>query len=486
MKVGVAIRISCLFNLALHTLAQIRVMAPASLVQNFKDSQGRIDGSTATFGAPFYGERLLGRLVWADPGNHSHCRKDDYHVPRPEEIKHGSYGEVRLIHIIMVRRGKCSFVTKVRIAREKGAHAVIIVDKEDSKLESSDIQRIIVADDGYGDKVKIPSMLISRKDGALLIDAARRSTPQVIVELAWDVPTGHVVIMDLWMSSASRDSQKFLKEFKDKRLALNEAVKFVPHYHVFGMQSAVDYNNLCWANDAQYCTEDPDGSGPITGKMVLEEDIRQLCIHERTKVTRISLDDMEKGRQPVEYAEKFWMYVEKFADECPIDGPEDDPEHAFGTICSERVQHDVGINDDLFDDVKKCYRETQLEKLKAERENIAWSPHALRINGWRYSGTMDADLVTRAVCAGFVKQPKACEDLVQPINPYVDEQVVEEDTGVGLGTFVTALLVIAGITGSALLLYKRSLTRHIHSALREEVMLEVQAQMDSYKPCPSS
>jgi len=32
----------------------------------------------------------------------------------------------------MVRRGKCSLTTKVKVAYEKGAHAVLIVDLEDS------------------------------------------------------------------------------------------------------------------------------------------------------------------------------------------------------------------------------------------------------------------------------------------------------------------------------------------------------------------
>lgn len=468
-------------GLLLRGWAQIRVMAPDTLVNEFKDTKGRIEGSTATFGAPFYGERLLGRLVWGDSKNNdTHCLDSDYDVPRPDEVTHGNYKEVRLIHIVMVRRGKCSFVTKVKVARKKGAHAVIIVDKENSALTSNDIRRIIVADDGYGDNVDIPSMLISKQDGQSLINAAK--TGQVIVELAWDVPTNHVVIMDLWMSSADREGQRFLKEFSPKRKALNEAVKFVPHFHVFSMQSATDYNNLCTATDAKFCAEDPDGSGPITGKDVLDEDIRQLCIHETTKVKRTNLDDIRMGKvfATVEYAQAFWDYVERFAEACPLDADSEDSR--FGEACSERLMGRVGIN---IDKVKKCVRESKIDKLKHERENIAWSPRALRINGWRYSGTLDADLVTRAICAGFVKQPKECATLVEPVNPWKNDQPRDDDQGVGLSTFILALCVVAGITLAGLLLYKRSLTKHIHTTLREEVMLEVQAQMDTYKQLPS-
>jgi len=305
------------------------------------------------------------------------------------------------------------------------------------------------------------------------------------VEMAWAVPTNHVVIMDLWMSSASRETQRFLKEFSKNRKALNEAIKFVPHYHVFGMNAAQDYNNLCTSVDAQFCAEDPDGSGPITGRDVLEEDIRQLCIHEVTKVKRINLDDSAAGHAMVEYAEQFWHYVETLPDSCPLAGPDGSelpPDDRFGSACSERLMSSIGID---IDKVKRCVRRTSNEKLTHERENIAWSPRALRINGWRYSGSLESDLVTRAICAGFVKQPDVCASLVEPVDPFKYDVPAEGPPGVGLGTFVMALLAVAGITLAGLLLYKRSLTRHIHTTLREEVMLEVQAQMDTYKQLPA-
>ena len=40
----------------------------------------------------------------------------------------------------------------------------------------------------------------------------------MVVELAWDLPTDQVVTMDMWMSSASIESNKFLKEIRDPDL----------------------------------------------------------------------------------------------------------------------------------------------------------------------------------------------------------------------------------------------------------------------------
>eukprot|EP00932_Pfiesteria_piscicida_P000233 SRR837773.10225.p2 GENE.SRR837773.10225~~SRR837773.10225.p2 ORF type:complete len:407 (-),score=159.26 SRR837773.10225:4-1188(-) len=384
--------------------------------------------------------------------------------------------EVKPLHIVIVRRGQCSFVTKVRVAQAKGAHAVIIVDKEDSTLTAKDIRRIIVADDGYGQTVEIPSMLVSKDEGNRLIEAVKAGQ-QVIVELAWDVPTDHVVVVDQWMSSASMETFKFLKDWTPKREALNEVIKFVPHYHVFGMQASSDYNDLCTDMQAQYCAEDPDGSGPVSGSMVLDEDIRQLCIHERYKVVR---DPVTPGMSThkVEYAKEYWTYVSRYLDqnECPLDGTE--PEHRFGKECSERLMRQIGIDVQMIDN---CARSTRDAKLKQQREDVAWSPRALRINGWRYSGALDADLVTRAICAGFITQPQACKTLTEPMHPVLQKIYQTTTTGVSIWSFFSTLMVIVGLAACALFLYKKSLTNHIHSTLREEVMLEVQAQMDSYK-----
>merc|ERR1712190_55207 len=152
------------------------------------------------------------------------------------------------------------------------------------------------------------------EDGARLIEAAKR-TP-VVSELKWDIPTNHVVEMDLWMSSGSQASMKFPKDFSSRRKAMNQVVKFTPHYQVFSMPSTdpAIYRDLCSDTTGKYCTEDPDGSGPITGKEVLEEDVRQLCIHEMTKVPRTSLADLQAGKTMVEFAAQYWAYVEMFAE----------------------------------------------------------------------------------------------------------------------------------------------------------------------------
>jgi len=62
--------------------------------------------------------------------------------------------------IVLLDRGQCSFVTKVRHAQDAGAIAVIIMDNI-----NEDISKIVLSDDGNGAGIKIPSVMISKKDG---------------------------------------------------------------------------------------------------------------------------------------------------------------------------------------------------------------------------------------------------------------------------------------------------------------------------------
>jgi len=287
--------------------------------------------------------------------------------------------------------------------------------------------------------------------------------------------------VDLWMSSASRDSQKFIKDFAPARKILNDVVKFTPHYHVFSADPALGgYSGLCWDHEANYCAEDPDGSGLVTGKAVLEEDVRQLCIHEKYRVPRTRHG--ENGDRPtVMYSEQFWDYVSELPEKCPVDHK--DPAQRFGTVCAENLMLSLKID---VPTIQQCIATTATDKLDHERQNKAWSPRALRVNGWRYKGMLDADLVTRAVCSGFIHRPDECETLLNPRDPTDKYKGVDsKPQGVSFGTIVYSGTIILALVAVTFCLYRRFIEKRMRTQIQEEVMLEVHNQMASYKQLAS-
>lgn len=77
---------------------------------------------------------------------------------------------------ILADRGGCSFVTKVRNMEDAGAAVGIVIDNSEE-----DIQNVVMKDDGTGAGIRIPSMLISKKDGNILIDFIKTASKEEIM-----------------------------------------------------------------------------------------------------------------------------------------------------------------------------------------------------------------------------------------------------------------------------------------------------------------
>lgn len=80
------------------------------------------------------------------------------------KIHHGK--EITSATFILVERGgDCSFTTKVRNVEDAGASLAIIIDNKDEELDT-----VNMADDGAGSGIRIPSMLISKRDGQRIVE----------------------------------------------------------------------------------------------------------------------------------------------------------------------------------------------------------------------------------------------------------------------------------------------------------------------------
>lgn len=274
---------------------QIRLHSPESLVNEVFNRQakpGYIQGSTATFGAPYYGLRVMGRIIYAPSHGNDYCTEDDYHLPDTvtaspysasdigEAVDHTSENsgenhvaeghadtERRQINIVLIKRGesKCRFTRKVQVAeKHKNAHAVIVVDRK--RNSHRDVTKLIMSDEnGFGNSIKIPSILINWNDGEKLIHELEANGNDVIADLQWDIPVNNIVTMDVWMSASSREATDFLIGFKDAAEQLAYNLKVVPHYHIFSLPSGQDFENMCTSREGTYCAEDPDGGGPVSG-----------------------------------------------------------------------------------------------------------------------------------------------------------------------------------------------------------------------------
>ena len=101
-------------------------------------------------------------------------------------------------YILMVDRGGCTFVQKVRNAQRSGAAGVIIADNtclcsagdscHSDPGTDCETREPIMADDGSGADISIPSFLMFKQD-ADPIKAEVMANHPVRIEMAWSLPS---------------------------------------------------------------------------------------------------------------------------------------------------------------------------------------------------------------------------------------------------------------------------------------------------------
>jgi hypothetical protein len=425
-------------------MATIKVYSPNSLRSEFEDryQDGVIKSSLANFGNPPYGSKLLGHLFKPPHDSMFAC---DPLPPMSWNIE-----DQYTAPVLLIKRGQCTFDIKVRHAQEIGARVVIVYD---DRPENVDL--VIMGDSGQGGNLFIPSLLISNEDGTLLSDAL--DNPQnanlIALTIEFDLPkTPDTINYEVWLSSSHLDFRSFLAGFADIGGSFSKEIAvFTPHYVLFYCYSCKTAGYTREEPDClgggRYCAPDPDQSGPLTGRDIVLEDLRQLCVYQLTEIDK-------------NY--KTWFnYIRHFNDTCAA---------GITTACSEEALDRADIETA---EVKECIaRSVQGSNvnlhdntlLAAERKvwessGIAFYP-SITINNQTYRGDFEADEVKAALCASYNNIPSVCR-----------VEIDDSDASQGLGVTAVLLIVFLCFGGVAglLVLYVLYIRRQYRADLRKQV-----------------
>lgn len=146
-----------------------------------------------------------------------------------DDSKHEKKGEF-LTPFMVAERGGCSFVKKVRNMEEVGVAVGIVVDDK-----AEDVTDIVMSDDGTGAGIRIPSMLISKKDGDVLFDFLKTATnaelDQVHILASFDIyrPDNRVEY-DIWYSSSNDLALDFIQSFMKIDKRFGDRVLMTPRF----------------------------------------------------------------------------------------------------------------------------------------------------------------------------------------------------------------------------------------------------------------
>ena len=404
------------FFIAFNSLSQL----PKEL--NRPDSG--YDHRESMFGFPPYGDVIEQNVYYAnttlcDPnvdysrGGYPSRTKDATKTMAPWEFP----------FILMVDRGDCTFVFKVRNAQKAGATAVLIADDScvcdmgdgcvsDGKRSTCYASYPVLNDDGSGADIAIPTFLIFKEDADLVKQFFKNDTV-VRAEMSWKLPhTSSRVEYELWTTPVETTNAAFKKSFRKIAVALGEYAQFTPHFYFYdgawqciNDEGKSECDSHC-TSDGQYCATDQDDlDNGITGGMVITESLRQICIWRLYGADGIGLS--------------WWKYIEEFEFRCD----NDDDGTLFGSeTCVKEAMERSGVD---YDKVSSCMKtaggigagvenrilEKELYALDAREKEGDFMFPSVFVNQSPLKGALTTNVVFAGICAGFIagSEPPICK-----------------------------------------------------------------------------
>lgn len=430
-------------------LAKLTVIEPPDLKDQFLEREpGIIPSSLANFGNPPYGSHIIGRVyTYKKDQNVTGC------VPLPPMNFESTPG-VANNPILIIDRGNCSFVVKVRNAQSIGASAVIIANNREG-----DPEHIMMIDDSTAGNIYIPSMLISKDNGIKLKNyLLSHPNNKVRVQMTFEMPNpDNRVEYEMWMSSEHSVLREFLADFSKHAQNLIPNTLMSPHYVLWysierSKEGFINEHKDC-ISGGRYCAPDPDlDSGPRTGREIVIENLRQICLHKFLT---------GKGNVAL-----WWDYIAEFKN---CQGTE------FNTKCSDKVLSKIGVKSSV---IQKCIEESvdgndikisDNKLLREERDamierGIFFYP-AMIINNQTFRGDLETVEVMTAICAGFKEKPKYCLSYFNMIEEVETEEVGRVSPGTVILIIIFSLIVLLVV----LFFYRKWLRRNMNQRMKSEI-----------------
>jgi len=406
-----------------HVTSNFQIQIPANL-----NKPGGYEHREALFGTPPYGKSLNQPLYYADDDlcDATVNKRKGYPI-RPNDDT-GKMAPWPVPFILMMDRGGCSFVQKVRNAQHSGAAGVVIADNiclctdvecmtntngtgvPDNGPLMCERSEPIMADDGSGGDIDIPAFLIPKHDADVIKSAMMNDGQSVQVSMSWILPSpDERVEYELWTVPSEHVSKDFQLSWKDVARVFGEHVYFKPREYIYpGERMNCDFevnrevcDSLC-TNNHRYCAMDPeyDIDIGISGADVVRESLRRICVWKH-------------------YGESdgigllYWDYISAFADRC------DSQDFFASKTCVSDVMNIAKIDVSVIDrciinsggtdkDNDNIFLGLEIEA--QERRGVVILP-TMFVNAVALRGALTDNTVISAVCAGFLDgtQPSICD-----------------------------------------------------------------------------
>jgi len=398
--------LSSLFEFILN---KVTIISPKALKQQFTNP---IKASYSNFGKIPYGYTLSGRIYF-DPDN----IKSDMACEPIETIKIPKNPSVDQAPIVMIDRGNCTFVKKVKNVENIGGHLALIIENVDGE----DPSHIIMSDDQkrQGENIHIPAVLIGFEDGKKIKDFYRKNKDnpdtlkRIIIEVQFEMEhNSNTVNYSIYFSSEYFNIYKTLKELYHYHVHLDNSTTLKPYYVSNYNKYFTNGNEVdnCYSS-GRYCITPRYDLNISDGRQILRENLRQKCIYKYAYET-------------AKNSSVYWNYMGMFYDDCIGNGTE---AKNFTEMCATNtmIQLNVnylpvhlciidsfGIKDINHEEKEYLTKDNEILKhdIEVKNNHNIWLIPTILINNRTFWGNWNGENIFEALCAAYKIKPQVCYD----------------------------------------------------------------------------
>ena len=230
--------------------------------------------------------------------------------------------------VIMVDRGGCTFVTKVRNIEKLGIQMALIADDQVENIEY-----LIMADDGSGHRINIPSFIIMKNDADHIKTTIARNDTVYLKAVLEMVHPDNRVEYEFWYSTIFDVEYWRLYDIALYQKALNKDALFTPRIITQSclLCSDEEKKSKCVV-DGLYCPKEPlpEKLKGVSQLDLLEELLRQKCLYHELTYNK-------KDSEINSNFTKWFNYVLNFIEQCR-------DVQSFDGNCSQKVMKELKID----------------------------------------------------------------------------------------------------------------------------------------------
>ncbi|CAD8181811.1 unnamed protein product [Paramecium octaurelia] len=233
---------------------QLTLVEPSLTIPSTKNASMPVN--VADFGYVPYGRTVSGNLTYIE------------NTCNPLNITLNST-------IVLTMGATCKFLAQAMNVQSAGGKMLVIIYNHEEDISNF----LLIAE--YGSQQSfIPTMMINKADGEFLIEELK--TMSIYVSVSFELKQQEIVDLQYFLSSFDLFSYLFLDEFLPFAKQMINKITFDPIYIQFYCKecerTGYKATNQNCISGGRYCGQDPDSNGPLTGRDVILEDLRQICI----------------------------------------------------------------------------------------------------------------------------------------------------------------------------------------------------------------